>query len=80
MKKNLFDIVSTMRIMGVVSREKEQVGEQKLALLAAEAQVDKRTARRALREGIEAIKGSFVQERLRAAAKKVGIEIAETVG
>jgi hypothetical protein len=52
-----------------------EVDEKTIMLLAAEAQVDRRTAKRALIEGIEAVRGWVVKERLRTAAKKIGLNL-----
>lgn len=52
-----------------------QADEKTIALLAAEAQVDPRTARRALAEGVGAVRGRFVKDRLRQAAAKLKIKL-----
>jgi len=59
-----------VRIMLLVMDEKT------VALLAAEAQVDKRTAKKAVDNGVDSIKGGFVRDRLRAAAKKLGVRLS----
>lgn len=49
--------------------ETKRPTEQEVIALAARAQVALRTARRAIVEGVDAIKGEVVRERLRAAMK-----------
>lgn len=44
---------------------------------AAEAEVDERTIKRALAEGVGAIKGTAAKERIRKAAKKLGIKVQD---
>lgn len=45
--------------------------------LAAEAEVDERTVRKAEREGIDAIKGVASRERIRKAAKRLGVKLQD---
>lgn len=51
------------------------VDKQTVAKLAAEAQVDKRTAQKAVDNGVDSVKGDFVRDRLRKAAKKLGVSL-----
>jgi hypothetical protein len=45
--------------------------------LAAEAEVNERTIRRAEREGVGVIKGEAAKERIRKAAKKLGVKLRD---
>lgn len=44
--------------------------------LAAEAQIDPRTVKRAIDHGIDALKAAVDRERIRLAAKKLGLVLA----
>jgi hypothetical protein len=54
---------------------RQAVDTQSIARLAAEAQLDPRTVRRAMENGIDSLRSGFDRERLQAAAKKLRIEI-----
>jgi hypothetical protein len=43
--------------------------------LAAEAQIDPRTVKRAIRDGIDTLRAEVDRERLRDAAKKLGLSV-----
>ena len=46
-----------------------------IAKLAAEAQVDRRTVQRAVEHGIDALRNGYGKDRLRVAAKKLGVRL-----
>jgi hypothetical protein len=43
--------------------------------LAADAGIDVRTARRALREGVDALKGLVLRQRVRVSAERLGLSV-----
>jgi hypothetical protein len=49
---------------------------QTIARLAVEAQLDPRTVKRAINNGVGSLKSGFDRERLIAAAKKLGVKLA----
>ena len=62
-----------MRIM----RSMKQVDRRKILELAGAAEVDPRTARKALDEGVGSIRGEAVRERINRCAKDLGIKVRE---
>jgi hypothetical protein len=48
--------------------------------LAAETQLDPRTVKRAVEEGVGALKAAIDRERLREAAKRLGVKLREGDG
>ena len=54
---------------------KREVSRGDVLRLAAEAQLDPRTVKRALERGVESLQAAVDKERLRAAAAKLGVKI-----
>lgn len=54
---------------------RKEIDRSVILKLAAEAQLDVRTVRRAFEKGIDALKAEASRSRLREAAKKLGIKI-----
>jgi len=66
----------TMRIVARQTSPKAvEVDPQTVARLAAEAQVDRRTAKKALTDGVDAVRGEFMRGRLRVAAQTLGLKL-----
>jgi hypothetical protein len=54
----------------------KKVDRTAILLLAAEAQLDPRTVKHAIEKGISSLRAAVDRERLRAAAKKLGVALS----
>ena len=59
----------------VVHRMRQPLDTATIAKLAAEAQVDRRTVQRAIEHGLDALRNGYGKDRLRVAAKKLGVRL-----
>ncbi len=55
---------------------KPALDEKTIRLLAAHAELDPRTVRRASRDGVDTLRAAIDRERLRTAATKLGVKLS----